>query len=125
VLARSPAGVPVRAARIPRTLQTSLDSSYPAVRIGAVDTLAGWLAGADPGRVLTAYRTLHGIAGTDAPAVAAAARAHLHASGLTAGTGGRSRTNSRACPQSGMAAGRPQEQRGTDVQHAWQHHSRD
>ena len=84
VLARNPAGISVKPARIPRALQNSLDSQYPGVRIGAVNTLAEWLTDADPGRVLTAYRTLHDIADNDAPAVATAARGHLRASALTA-----------------------------------------
>lgn len=67
VLARNPAGISIKPARIPRALQNSLDSQYPGVRIGAVNTLAEWLTDADPGRVLTAYRTLHDIADNDAP----------------------------------------------------------
>jgi basic membrane lipoprotein Med (substrate-binding protein (PBP1-ABC) superfamily) len=84
VLARNPAGISIKPARIPRALQNSLDSQYPGVRIGAVNTLAEWLTDPDPGRVLTAYRTLHDIADYDAPAVATAARGHLRASALAA-----------------------------------------
>jgi hypothetical protein len=77
VLARSPAGVAVTPAPLPEALAASLDSPYPAVRIGAVSALGEWLSGADPGRALTAEQKLHQIADTDAPAVAAAARACL------------------------------------------------
>jgi Caspase domain/WD domain, G-beta repeat len=84
VLARNPAGISIEPASIPLALQNSLDSQYPGVRIGAVNTLAGWLADEDPGRALIAYRTLQEIARNDAPVVAAAANDHLRASTLTA-----------------------------------------
>jgi peptide/nickel transport system substrate-binding protein len=77
VLARNPAGISIVPATIPPALQTSLESPYPHVRIGAVNTLAEWLTGADPARALTAQQSLQDIAGNDAPTVAAIARAHL------------------------------------------------
>jgi hypothetical protein len=80
VLARNPAGISIKPAPIPRALRDSLDSPYPGVRIGAVSALAEWLTGGDPGRALTAHRTLQDIADNDSPAVAAAARGHLTAS---------------------------------------------
>jgi serine/threonine protein phosphatase PrpC len=77
VLARSPAGVAVSPASMPESLESSLNSQYPAVRIGALNVLGEWLTGADPPRALTAEQHLRQIAETDVPAVAAAARAHL------------------------------------------------
>jgi serine/threonine protein phosphatase PrpC len=76
-LARSPAGITVRPAPMPEALETSLNSQYPAVRIGAVNVLGEWLTGADLARALTAEQKLRQIAETDAPAVAAAARTYL------------------------------------------------
>jgi chaperonin GroEL len=75
VLARSPAGVAVIPALLPEAIAASLDSPYPAVRIGAVNTLGEWLSGANPARALAAEQKLRQIADTDVPAVAAAARA--------------------------------------------------
>jgi Caspase domain len=77
VLARSPAGVAVTPASPLGALAFSLDSPFPAVRIGAVNTLGEWLAGGDPARALTAEQQLRRIADTDLPAVSAAARAYL------------------------------------------------
>jgi WD40 repeat protein len=79
VIARNPAGVVVTAAPLPEALRASLDSPYPRVRIGAVNTLAEWLTDKDPSRVLAAEQALHHVAETDAPAVAAVARGHLAA----------------------------------------------
>jgi uncharacterized caspase-like protein len=77
VLARSPRGAAVTSAPLPEALAASLDSPYPAVRIGAVHALREWLFGADPARALSAEQKLRLIADTDVPAVAAAARAYL------------------------------------------------
>ena len=77
VLARNPAGISIVPATLPSALRTSLESPYPNVRIGAVNTLAEWLAGADPARVLAAQLALQDVADNDAPVVAAIARAHL------------------------------------------------
>ena len=77
VLARSPAGVVITPAPLPEALATSLDSPYPAVRIGAVHALREWLFSADPAQALRAKQKLRQIAGTDVPAVADAARAYL------------------------------------------------
>jgi uncharacterized caspase-like protein len=77
VLARSPAGIVITPAPLPEALAASLDSPYPAVRIGAVNALGEWLSG-DPARALTAEQKLQQIAETDVPTVAAAARACLH-----------------------------------------------
>src|SRR5215469_7397480 len=77
VLARSPAGVAVTPAPLPEALAASLDSPYPAVRIGAVQALGEWLTGTDPARAITAEQKLSQIADTDVPEVAAAARACL------------------------------------------------
>ena len=76
-LARSPAGVAVTLAPLPEALAASLDSPYPAVRIGAVNALGEWLSGAELSLALTAEQKLRQIADTDVPAVAAAARACL------------------------------------------------
>jgi serine/threonine protein phosphatase PrpC len=77
VLARSPAGIAVPSAPLPEALAVSLDSPYPAVRIGAVNALSEWLSGADPARALTAEQKLRQIADTDVPVVATAARTCL------------------------------------------------
>ena len=77
VLARSPAGVAIMPVPLPESLAASLDSPYPAVRIGAVNALHEWLLGADPARAVTAMQRLRQIADNDVPAVAAAARAYL------------------------------------------------
>jgi WD40 repeat protein len=77
VLAHSPAGVAIPPAPLPEALAASLDSPYPAVRIGAVHALGEWLTGADPARALTAEQKLSQIADNDTPEVAAAARACL------------------------------------------------
>jgi WD40 repeat protein len=79
IIARNPAGMVVTAAPLPEALRASLDSPYPGVRIGAVNTLAEWLADDDPGRVLAAQQVLRDVADTDAPAVAAIARRQLAA----------------------------------------------
>ena len=78
VLARSPTGIAVTPVPLPEALAASLDSPYPAVRIGAVNALGEWLSGADPARALTAEQKLRQIADADVPAVTAAARACLH-----------------------------------------------
>jgi hypothetical protein len=77
VLARSPAGIAITPAKLPEALAASLDNPYPSVRIAAVSTLGGWLAGDDPALALTAEQKLRHIAHTDIPAVADAARACL------------------------------------------------
>src|SRR4051794_35872745 len=77
VLTRNPAGVPVTPSPVPESLRAALDSPHPEVRVGAVHTLADWLASGDPGRELTARRLLHDIAETDILRVAAVARALL------------------------------------------------
>jgi chaperonin GroEL len=77
VLARSPAGIAVIPAQLPELLASSLDSPYPALRIGAVNTLGDWLSGSDPAKALTAEQKLRQIAASDVATVAAAARAYL------------------------------------------------
>ena len=77
MLARSPAGIAIIPATLPEDLAASLDSRYPAVRIGVVHELGGWLAGGDPARAVTAEQKLREIADTDNPAVAAVARDYL------------------------------------------------
>ena len=53
LLARSPAGIAVTPAPVPEALAASLDSPYPAVRIGGVATLYEWLTSDDPARATT------------------------------------------------------------------------
>jgi hypothetical protein len=77
LLARSPAGVTITPAEVPAGLLSSLDSTYPSVRIGAVEALAEWLDDDDPGRVVAARRTLAHVAESDRPEVADRARALL------------------------------------------------
>ncbi len=67
VLARSPAGRVVAAARLPEALAEGLNSRYPRLRIGAVDELAAWLADPDPSRVIAAVQALSQVAETDIP----------------------------------------------------------
>lgn len=81
LLARSPAGVTITPAEVPDGITSSLDSSYPQVRIGGVDALASWLTDHDPARVLAAEQTLTQVAEHDRPEVAARAREHLVAHG--------------------------------------------
>lgn len=81
VLARSPAGIAIRAATLPEELADALESRYPTIRIGAVHELGTWLAGDDPGRALTAEQKLRQIADNDNHTVATAARAYLAAPG--------------------------------------------
>ena len=59
---------------LPEELRAGLDSRYPQVRAAAVEVLAGWLADADPGRVLAARSVLEEIAERDVPLVARVAR---------------------------------------------------
>ena len=75
LLARSPAGVRVTPAEVPDGISSSLDSSYPSVRIGAVEALAEWLDDDDPARVVAARWTLTHVVESDRPEVAARARA--------------------------------------------------
>lgn len=77
LLARSPAGVTITPAQVPDGISSSLDSSYPSVRIGAVEALAEWLNDDDPARVVAARRTLTHVVESDRPEVAARARALL------------------------------------------------
>ena len=77
LLARSPAGVTITPAEVPDGIASSLDSSYPSVRIGAVEALAEWLDDDDPARVVAARRTLTRVVESDRPEVAARARALL------------------------------------------------
>jgi Caspase domain len=62
---------------LPEAFAASLDSPYPAVRIGAVMDLGQWLTSDDQARALTAKQKLRQIADTDIPPVAAAARVWL------------------------------------------------
>ncbi len=58
------------------------------IRIGAVNTLGGWLTGDDPARAMTARQKLQQIADTDNPAASAVAAAYLAGpSRATAATG--------------------------------------
>lgn len=85
LLARSPAGVTVTPAEVPDGITSSLESSYPSVRIGGVDALAQWLGDEDPARVLAAEQTLTRVAENDRPEVAARAREHLASHGIVDG----------------------------------------
>ena len=71
---------PVPRRALPEDLAAQLESRYPAVRIGAVHELGGWLASGDRARAMTARQRLEHIAETDNPAVEAAARAYLNGS---------------------------------------------
>ena len=79
LLARNPAGVTIIPARVPDGILSSLDSSYPSVRIGAVEAIAEWLHDDDPARVLAARQTLVGVAEHDRPEVAVRAQGLLDA----------------------------------------------
>ena len=79
LLARNPAGLTIVPAPLPEDLRAALDSPQPAIRVGAVNALGGWLMDPDPARVLSADQTLLRIATTDIPAVADIARGHLNA----------------------------------------------
>jgi len=78
ILARSPRGVAVNPTALPKAIQIGLDSPYPEIRRGAVDTLATLLHSADPRQVLAAHQALQVVASQDSPSVAAAARDLLH-----------------------------------------------
>ncbi len=80
VLARNAVGVAITPTSLPQALTASLESPYPAVRIGAVVTLGEWLTGSDPARALAGQQALQHIADTDIPTVAKAARARLRTS---------------------------------------------
>lgn len=79
LLARSPAGIAVLPVPLPEALRSGLDSPHPAIRLGAVAALGGWLTGGDPARTLTARQTLQEVADTDIPQVSAAAHTLLAA----------------------------------------------
>jgi hypothetical protein len=79
LLARNPAGVTITPAEVPDGIVSSLDSSYPSVRIGAVEAIAEWLRDDDPARRLAARQTLARVAEHDRPEVAARAQALLDA----------------------------------------------
>ncbi|HSV65975.1 MAG TPA: caspase family protein [Mycobacteriales bacterium] len=79
LLARSPTGIMVTPASLPEGIRTSLDSNFPAIRLGAVKTLGEWLTDPDPARVLAARQALHEVADHDNPRVATAARTLLDA----------------------------------------------
>jgi hypothetical protein len=77
LLARSPAGITMTPAALPEAWRGALDSSHPAIRLGAVTALGEWLAADDPARELAARNALQQVADTDVPRVAAAAQALL------------------------------------------------
>jgi biotin carboxyl carrier protein len=77
VLARSPTGITIEPAVLHDEMRIGLESRYPQLRIGAVNTLAEWLADRDPARVAAARQVLEEIADQDIPLVAQVARAHL------------------------------------------------
>ncbi len=77
LLARSPAGITITPADVPEVLRSGLDSSHPAIRLGAVAALGEWLADDDPARVLAARLALRQVADTDIPRVATAAQTLL------------------------------------------------
>jgi WD40 repeat protein len=77
VLARSPAGRAVVPAMLPEPVTEALRSSYPEVRIGAVNEIAQWLTDSDPARALAARRALEQVAETDIARVTEVAAAHL------------------------------------------------
>jgi bifunctional DNase/RNase len=77
VLSRSPAGIVVEPARLHEEVLAGLESRFPRVRLGALETLAEWLTDQDPARVAVARTTLAEIAENDIPLVAQAARSYL------------------------------------------------
>ena len=74
LLARSRAGRTIVPAPLPEAVRAGLDSPHPAIRLGAVAALGEWLTDPDPGRALTARRTLQHVVDTDIPRVATSAR---------------------------------------------------
>ena len=80
LLARNPVGLVITPAPLPEDLRAALDSPQPAIRVGAVNALGGWLTGPDPARALTADQTLRHIVTTEVLAVATVARGYLRAS---------------------------------------------
>lgn len=85
LLARNPAGITVVPAALPEALRNSLDSGYPALRLGAVSALGELLQGADPARALAARIALQQVAENDIPRVASAARALVESPSLDTG----------------------------------------
>ena len=79
LLARNPAGVTIIPAEVPDGIASSLESSYPSVRIGAVEAMAEWLDDDDPARIVAARQTLSHVAENDRPEVATRAQALLDA----------------------------------------------
>ena len=70
-------GITITPADVPEVLRSGLDSSHPAIRLGAVAALGEWLADDDPARVLAARLALRQVADTDIPRVATAAQTLL------------------------------------------------
>ncbi|MGW7411012.1 caspase, EACC1-associated type [Streptomyces sp. NPDC054863] len=64
-------------APLPASVRSGLDNPLPAIRLGAVAALGGWLAGGDPTRTVTAREALAQVADTDIAVVAEAARTLL------------------------------------------------
>ena len=79
LLARSPAGRRVVAARLPKSLRVNLENPLPRFRIAAVQELGEWLISEDLGKRATAQRHLQEVADSDIPKVAAEARLALQA----------------------------------------------
>ena len=70
LLARNPKGGIITPASLPEGLRLHLESPYPAVRTGAVETLGEWLTSTDAGKALAARQTLGRVAATEIPTVA-------------------------------------------------------
>ncbi|WSJ08715.1 caspase family protein [Streptomyces phaeochromogenes] len=68
---------PIVPALIPASVRSGLDNPHPAIRLGAVVALGGWLASGDPSQNLTAREALAQVADTDIAVVAEAARTLL------------------------------------------------
>jgi bifunctional DNase/RNase len=77
ILTRSPAGITIEPASLHDEVRAGLDSRFPRVRLGAIETLAEWLTDPDPARVAAARAAIAEVADQDIPLVAQAARRYL------------------------------------------------
>jgi Caspase domain len=80
LLARNPIGMQITPAVMPESIAGPLNNNFPAVRLGAVRALAGWLSDADIGRRIAAVDALQDVVKNDIPEVANVARELLDAS---------------------------------------------
>jgi hypothetical protein len=78
-LVRNRRPVPPEPAELPDEIRENLDSRFPYIRLGAVNTVAEWLTDPDPCRAVTARTVLQNVADHDNPSLAKAARDHLDA----------------------------------------------